>query len=169
MEKICLEFDKCILSSLPADSGLKAYGLCELVKKGDQQEPVTVDKQRKPAAFVDSQNGHFYWRFISGVEAQDEEFSFGIDIADRVSPRLRIFLAHKIKLGEEFVFDFINAIPRKLSLDGYKFIHRGSQIDLITDHEGVYNQEYNETTAYERHRTTHNIYAIEFNLEFIKC
>jgi hypothetical protein len=168
LEKICLEYDKCILAALPT-AGLKAYGLCELIKKSDQQEPVTVDIKRKPAAFIDSMNGHYYWRFIGGTEAEDEEMSFGIDIADRISPRMRIFIAHKIQLGEEFIFEFVKTIPKKLALDGYKFIHRSSSIDLITDHEGVYNQEYNDKTAYERHRTTHNIYAIEFNLEFIKC
>ena len=168
MEKICREIDTCILAALPT-AGLKAYGLCELVSKSDQQNPVTVDKTRKQAAFVDTQNGHFYHRFISGNSTEDEDMSFGIDISDRVSPRMRIFLAYKIQLGEEFVFDFIKAIPKKMALDGYKFVHRSSSVDLITDHEAVYNQEYNEKTAYERHRTTHNIFAIEYNLEFIKC
>lgn len=167
MEKICHEIDKALLAVLP-DQGLKAYGLCELVKKGNQQTPVTVDSTRKPATFVDSLNGHFYHRLLNSSVNEDLDMSFGLDTVDRSSPRLRIFLAYKINLGENFVFEFINAIPRKIEVEGYKFIHRSASIDLIADHEGVYNQEYGDT-SYEKHRTPYNIYAIEFNMEFIKC
>jgi hypothetical protein len=168
LEKICNSIDLEILKALP-NAGLKAYGLCELIKKGDQQNPVTVDSTRKIASFVDSMNGHFYHRLLNSNQNEDEDMSFGDELIIKTAARIRTVLAYKIKLGEEFIFDFINAIPQKTKMDGYKFIHRSVAIDLIVDHEGVYNQEYNETTAYERHRTTYNIFAIEYNLEFIKC
>jgi len=168
LEKICLEIDKAIESALP-NSGLKAYGLCELITKGKQQQPVTVDKTRKPAQIHDAFLGIFYHRLISGTSAQDPDFSFGVDIVDRVSPRLRTFLAYKVELGENFIFDFMAAIPKRITIAGYKLIQRSTQIDLIADHEAVYNQEYNEGTPYEKHRTTYNIYAIEYNIEYILC
>lgn len=146
-----------------------AYGLCELIKKADQQTPVSVDVTRKPATFNSAMNGHFYHRLVSSSQAEDVDMSFGVDISDRVSPRLRTFIAYKIALGEEFIFDFISAIPKKVVMDGYKFIHRSSSLDLIVDHEAVYNQEYGETTPYERHRTVYNIFAVEYNLDFILC
>lgn len=168
MEKICRELDKAILSALP-DKGLKAYGLCELVTKGKQPHPITVDLTRKQAEIHDSFNGIFYHRFLSASPSEDLDNSFGLEISDRVVSRLRTFIAFKVKLGEEFIFDFLNVIPRRITLDGFKFIQRSSSMDLIADHESVYNQEYGESTPYEKHRTTWNIYALEYNIEFILC
>ena len=168
MEKICHEIDKAVLAALP-HAGLKAYGLCELITKGKQRHPVTVDKTRKQAEIHDAFDGIFYHRFLNANPTEDLEFSFGIDITDRISARLRTFIAYKVKLGEEFIFQFAQAIPKRMTIDGYKLIQRSGQIDLIAYHEGVYNQEYTEGTPYEKHRTTYNIYAIEYNIEFILC
>jgi hypothetical protein len=170
LAKICDEIDKAILNALPT-SGLKAYGLCELINKGNQQHPVTHDLTRQPAQINDRFDGIFYHRLLSIESNEDEEISFGVDILDRSNARLRIFLAHKVHLGEGFVMSFKNAIPSKITslpLD-FKFIHRSIGVTINTDHEGVYNQEYGETTPYERHRTTYNIYALEFNLDFVEC
>lgn len=167
MEKICLEIDKAILATLPT-KGLKAYGLCELVTKGKQIHPVTC-KDRKQAEIHDLFDGIFYHRFLNATPAEDVDFSFGIDISDRVSARLRTFVAFKVKLGEEFIFDFIKALPVRMSITGFKLLQRSSNVDLIADHEGVYSQEYGEKTPYEHHRTSWNIYAVEYNIEFILC
>ena len=168
MEKICREIDKAILAALPS-SGLKAYGLCELVTKDKQQHPITVDLTRQQAQIHDKFDGIFYHRFLSSAPTEDTENSFGLQFQDRIVSRLRTFCAFKVKLGEDFIFDFINAIPRKTTMPGFKFIHRSSTLDLIADHEAVYNQEYGDTTPYEKHRTTYNIYAIEYGIEFTLC
>ena len=168
MEKICLEIDKAILAALPS-SGLKAYGLCELIKKSKQYHPVTVDKTRQQAQINDSFDGIFYHRMLNSNVTEDEENSFGLELSDKVFARLRTFCAFKVKLGEEFIFDFIKTIPRKITLTDFKFIHRSASVDLIADHEGVYNQEYGETTPYEHHRVAWNIWAVEYNIEFILC
>jgi hypothetical protein len=168
LEKICREIDRVILATLPS-SGLKAYGLCELVTKDKQQYPITVDITRQQAQIHDRFDGVFYHRFLSSTSSEDTENSFGLQLQDRIISRLRTFCAFNVKLGEYFIFDFINAIPRKTLISGFKFIHRSSALDLISDHEAVYNQEYGETTPYEKHRTTYNIYAIEYNMEFTLC
>jgi hypothetical protein len=167
LEKICSSIDKAILETL-CNKGLKAYGLCELVSKGDQQHPVTYDVKREQAQIHDRFEGIFYHRLLSIESAEDEDMSFGLDILDRTQARFRIFLAYKVHLGERFVIDFKNAIPKKIELDGYKFIHRSATVSTLSDHETIYNQEYG-ATSYERHRTPWNIYAFEYNLEFVEC
>jgi hypothetical protein len=168
LDAICRDIDKAILEALPS-SGLMAYGLCELVTKDKQPHPVTYDVTRKQAQIHDRYDGIFYHRVMSSEAQEDEEMSFGLDIVDRTNVRLRTFIAYKVKLGEKFILDFKNAIPKKIEMEGYKFIHRSTGITINTDHEAVYNQEYGETTPYEKHRTPWNIYALEYNLEFIQC
>jgi hypothetical protein len=167
LEKICLEIDKAILAALPS-AGLKAHGLCELVTKNKQVNPITCDIKRKQADIHDGFNGIFYHRFLSAVPDEDEDFSFGITMSDRIRARLRTFVAYKVHLGEEFIFDFIKAIPKKIEIPGYRFIHRSPAVDLNANHEDVYAQEYGNTN-YEHHRTVYNINAIEYNMEFIIC
>ncbi len=150
-------------------SGLKAYGLCELVLKDNQPNPVTYDLKREQAQIHDRYDGIFYHRLLNSESNEDLDMSFGVYILDRTLARFRIVLAHKVKLGEGFVMDFAKAMPKKIDLTNYKFIHRSANLTIIADHEAVYNQEYGQSTPYERHRTTWNIYALEYNLEFIEC
>lgn len=167
MEKICSSIDKVILETL-CNKGLKAYGFCELVMKSDQPHPVTYDVKREQAQIHDRYDGIFYHRLLSIDSQEDPDISFGMDILDRTNARFRILLAHKVHLGESLVLDFKNAIPKKIELDGYKFIHRSTGVVINTDHEAVYAQEYGNA-PYERHRTPWNIYALEYNLEFVEC
>lgn len=167
MEKICNEIDKVILAALP-NAGLKAYGLCELIKKQNQPIPTTVDSTRKTAEIRSEFDGVFYHRLLSASLLQDEDMSFGDELSDRISARLRTVLAYKVHLGEDFIFDFGKVIPQKIELNGFKFIQRSAAMDLIADHEAVHDQEWG-ATDYERHRTPWNIFAIEYNVEFILC
>jgi hypothetical protein len=154
------------------DKGLKAYGLCELVQKDSKPNPVSVVRNkngdREPAQIHDRFNGIFYHRLLSGNFADDEDYTFGKKVARRFTGRIRTVLAYKIQLGEKFILDFIDAFPGKIdSIGGYKFVHL-SQGTLIADHEAVYNQEYGNN-SYEKHRTPWNIYALEYDIEFILC
>lgn len=171
MEKIFNNIDNGILETF-SNKGLKAYGLCELVHKDGKPNPVMVGRNKKgnrePAQIHDRQDGIFYHRFLSGSFTDDEEFSFGDKMARRFIGRVRTVLAYKIQLGEQFIFDFVKAFPDKIdSLTEYKFVHL-SQGTLIADHEAVYIQEYGDN-SYEKHRTPWNIYALEYDIEFILC
>lgn len=150
------------------DQGLKAYGLCELIQKDGKSNPVTVDRTRQIAQIHDRYNGIFYHRLLSGSFQDDEEFSFGKQMSRRFTGRIRTFIAYKVQLGEDFIFSFVKAFPDKINTpSGYKFVHL-SQGTLIADHEAVYNQEYGNN-SYEKHRTPWNIYALEYDIEFILC
>jgi hypothetical protein len=76
-------------------------------------------------------------------------------------------IALKHSLGEEFIFEFINEIPDKISITGYKFVHLQPGT-LIADHEAVYNQEYGQS-SYDKHRISWNIFALEYDIDFMLC
>lgn len=173
MEEILSNIDAYLLETFKS-SGLKAYGFCELVTKDGKPNPVTCSlkkgEKREMAQIHDQWNGIFYHRMLPSAPAEeDEEFSFGIKMARRQRIRMRMVIAHKVKLGEDLIFQIIEAFPDRREIDGYKFVFL-NQGTLNTDHQGIYIEEYgNDQTTYNKHRTTWNIYAFEYDLEFIKC
>jgi hypothetical protein len=166
LETILNELDRQLLATFKND-GLKAYGFCELVSKGDSIQPVTCNKDRIHAAINDRYDGIFYHRQLANAPiTEDEEFSFG-RLKLRFQPRIRTVIALKHRKGEEFIFSFIEAIPEKIILSGYKFVLL-TPGTLIADQEAVVNQEYGQI-AYEKHRTSWNIYALEYDIDFMLC
>jgi hypothetical protein len=172
LENICNNIDTILLAAFPNES-LKAYGLCELVFKDSKPNPVSVTpvaNTRVPAQIHDQWNGIFYHRLLNSGYVEDLDHSFGDVLRKRFTIRMRTVVAYKIVLGEEFIFEFVKAFPEKLStteLTDYKFVHLG-QGNLIADHETVFIQEYGNN-SYEKHRTPWNIFALEYDIEFIMC
>lgn len=171
MEEILNEIDTNLLATFK-DKGLKAYGYCELVIKDGRPNPISCTPvkgdKRRVAEIHDQYNGIFYHRLLASSPAQDDEdFSFGDTLSKRFALRMRTVCATKVKLGEDFFIDFTNAFPDKITLTGYKFVFL-SQGTVIADHEAVYNQEYGDQ-SYDKHRTSWNIFAFEYDLSFIKC
>jgi hypothetical protein len=171
LETILNEVDRQLQATFK-NKGLKAYGFCELVDKDGKPNPVTcsngINKSRTPAQIHDSHKGIFYHRLLANTPVtEDEEFSFGT-LKLRFQPRIRTVIAFKQSLGEEFIFEFIDAIPDKITtLTGYKFVLL-TQGTLIADHDAVFNQEYGQN-SYEKHRITWNIYALEYDIDFMLC
>lgn len=171
MEEILNNLDTNLLSTFN-DKGLKSYGYCELIQKDGKVNPVTCSltatkKGRITAEIHDRFNGIFYHRLLNSPWSEDEDFTFGQTMAKRFVCRMRTVIAYKIQLGEDFIFDFIKAMPDRISVDGYKFVTFSSGT-LIADHESVSTQEYG-AIPYEKHRTPWNIFALEYDIEFIKC
>jgi hypothetical protein len=168
LETILNEIDQALLSTFK-NKGLKAYGLCELITKDKKVNPVTCNKTRDVAQIHDAFNGIFYHRILSSNPFQeDEEFSFGSIVKRRHSKNMRLVMAFKVELGENFVNEFINEIPDKITtLSNYKFVFLGPGT-LIEDHEAVTLQEYGQI-PYEKHRTSWNIYALEYDIDFMLC
>lgn len=150
-----------------AGEGLKSYGLAELVKKGEQVHPVTIDK-REQIAINDRWEGIVYHRILSGGVAPSEDDSFGATIAKMQSIRIRTVLATKVKKGENFRFEFANAIPEILTVDNFRRIDVSENMTMIEDQEGIYLQEFGGGD-YEKHINSWNINAFEYDVAFVVC
>lgn len=150
----------------------KFWGLAELIIKGADVHPVTVDLLGSPHRYQIAIDDRFdtivYHRALSSVGVDDPD-SFGRGVRKQYNARIRTVLAFKVsKFAEEFVYDFIEALPKDLTITGYNNINTVQNISLIVDQKGVYEQEFGGGD-YEKHITPWNIYAIEHDVEFVKC
>lgn len=167
MTDICENIDQSILDTIPCD-GIKFFGLCELAIKGTQPFPVTIN-DRKQVSIDDNFLGIAYYRLLSSAAPQPEAFMWGNKMNNVFKSRIRNVLAYKVdEFTEEYVFDYVNAIPEWLDLDGYKLVDIENNTTIIADHEAVYKTEFGGGD-YEKHRLAWNIYAIEYDIDFIKC
>lgn len=155
------------MDGLFPDHGCKAYGLAELVKKGAGMSPVHV-ATRAQVAINDKYDVQWYHRIIDSGSVPSEEDSFGDKIAREQKVRIRTVFASKHKKGETIRYDFANALPESIELDGYRRIDLDENLNMIEDQEGVYTQEFGNAD-YEKHILSWNIVAMEYDISFIKC
>jgi len=172
LKDICDQLDKVLIGEFPSD-GIHFEGLCRLVTKSNQPHPVTV-QDNKQVSIQDNWDILCYHRLNgqASFEESDEQ-DFGRSTGRKMIQPVRTVIAHKIKKGEEWIYDFCNGWPESLDvedgsgLDLYEFVDITSMA-LNVDQEGIYIQEFGES-GYEKHRIPWNIYAIEYNIEFIRC
>lgn len=157
---------------------IKLFGFCELMKKtageggAEQVFPVTITDAPADRVHVSLKDIHnlitwIRWTAPVSYEAS-EEWSFGKNEARVGTLQLRIIFAHKTTLGEDLVFDFINAFPSKFTISGFDFVHVLGTPTIDPDHETVYTTELGNT-AYEKHRFTWNVYAVNVAIQFLEC
>lgn len=150
----------------------KFWGLAELIEKGKQVQPVTIDKLGNPVrtqiAIDDRFDGIVYHRMLNSSSIDSPE-SFGANIQIQFNVRLRTVLAYKVsKFAEEFWIDFTEAIPKKLTITDYDFINVAENMSVIKDQKAIYQEEFGGGD-YEKHIIPWNILAIEYDVQFVKC
>lgn len=158
---------------------VKNWGFAELANRENkgktrtstQPIPMTINGtgERKQIS-LDDKNDFIYWiRWTSPVTSrQADEDSWGLSIGSRQILPLRIVLAHKVELGEELVFRVVEGLPGSLIITGYEFVFLNEDYQIDPDHEAIYRTELGDT-VYEKHRFDWNIYAVDLNVEFIRC
>jgi hypothetical protein len=158
-------------------SFLKSFGYVEITNRKtttqNQPIPVTINgTSDREQVSLDDRFQVMSWFRLPGqmtlandVEGNNWSFGFQSNPVQKVG--LRWVIGHRVELGEEFIFDLIEALPYKLSVTGHTIasIDRSS-LTLDADHESVYKTELGET-VYESHRFTWNIYALSVNLSYI--
>lgn len=151
---------------------MKLWGYCELMTRQDQVMPVTIPDRNQVS--IDDRYQLLTWirrdgNVSLGSDIEGNDWSFGLKEAPVQKQNLRIVIAHKVEIGEDFIIDFIKAFPRTFDVDGYSIVsvdNRGISVD--PDHEAVYKTELGET-SYEKHRFTWNVYAVTVPIEYIPC
>jgi len=158
---------------------LLLYGFCELGKRtnADSTQPlpmtITGTHRRKQVA-LDDRFQVVTWTRLPGTitfgETIDESnWAFGLDDGNVSSAGLRMIIAHKVELGENLIVDIARGLPSLLLNDNYKIISIDKAATTIdADHETIYNTELG-AGQYEKHRTAWNMYAVNFNVQYIRC
>lgn len=151
---------------------LKLWGYCELMTKKDQVMPVTIPERKQVS--LDDRFEVITWIRLPGTislgnEIEGNDWSFGLKSAPVQVATLRMIVAHKVIIGEDFIVEFLNRFPRTFDVDGYSIVSVNKPaITVDADHETVYVTELG-ATVYEKHRFDWNIYALAINIEFIPC
>lgn len=156
---------------------IKLFGFSELFKRSagegsvEQNFPATIPDRTKVS--IDDRYNFITWmRWAQPVTyEQSEEWSFGPEDARVGIIPIRLVLAHKTSLGENVVFDFINAFPSKFTISGYQFVFTNANINADPDHESVVQQELGPQNYafYEKHRIKWNVYVLTINVQFMLC
>lgn len=147
--------------------GVQIFAICKLVTKTDQPHPISIadDKQVAPS---DRHEGQIYHRLLNDVAADDPDNSFGKVIQKRHAQQIRTVVMVKRLKGENWIDKLINLIPRNIEgLTDYKLVDIGS-VSKNTDQDTIFKTEFGDS-SYEKHRMTHLIYALEYNIEYIRC
>lgn len=162
MKEITEYIDAHYLSVYP---DYKFWGLAEITDKSGDRFPVTVNGREKVC--LDQRYDCVVWhRELSGVQVENEEESWGLEISNEYRITLRTIVAYKIELGEEFKFEFIENFPA-LDILGYQKMDTSfGRIDL--DHEKIAKEE-EIHTQYNQHRICWNIFTFENEVQFIYC
>ena len=172
MKEICDKLDEVLLTALP-NEGIRFFGLSQLVLKEAQPHPVTI-QDNKQVSIDDKYNAICFHRLNGNASfSESEEQDFGRSTGRKRVQPMRTFIAHKVEKGEEWIDTFLNEIPESLDiedgsgLDLYEFVDI-TNIVVDTDQVGIYETEFGEG-GYEKHRISWNIYALEYDIEFIRC
>lgn len=158
----------------------KLHGYCELMRKtageSEQLMPMKItdgQKERQQVSLNDKYQLITWIRLPGQIQPKTEiegsNWSFGLDDAPVQRATLRMIVAHRVELGENFIINFINNFPSTLEAGGYSFIsvdRLGISVDA--DHEAIYRTELSDT-VYEKHRFNWNIYALSINIDYVPC
>jgi len=155
---------------------MKLWGFCELAHKtsnnqSDQPIPMTAYgyQERKQVALDDRYDVITWQRWVEPLAYNpNEDWSFGRIEAREGILRLRIVVAHKVELGENFIFGFVSGFPSKLDLVGFKYVFVDGSPSINPDHETIYRTELGKT-VYEKHRIPWNLYTVDATFNFIQC
>jgi hypothetical protein len=156
----------------------KLYGFSELVKKSSSEGkedifPMTIPgnpSSRREKVSLDDRYTFITWiRWAQpATYSASEDWSFGKSEARIGEIPLRLILAHKTILGEDVVFDFINAFPSKFTVSGFQFVFINGSPSIDPDHDTIMQTELNGTN-YEKHRFDWNVYVLNINIQFLEC
>ncbi len=163
--KVVTDYIDTYLNIQIADPGIHYYGLAELITRGEERSPATVNN-RDIVSFNNAYSAFCYHRVISNNHAYNEDISFGITRKIQNSVVVRTVLGYKIsEYDEMFRYEFASHFPQVIQLNGYEPIFLEPS-NAIEDHEQIAVDE-SLQTPYEKHRVTWNLYAFENTIEVV--
>jgi hypothetical protein len=182
IDTISLEIEEWVLDYFGDESpemAFKNWGFVELANRSsrgkggttsNQPIPVTItgDGQRLQVS-LDDRYDYMHWiRWVSPLTSVESEVdSWGLREGKRMRLPLRIVVAHKVEIGENFILELVNGLPENVVVEGFDFVFLNSDYSVDPDHEAIYNTELG-ATVYEQHRFDWNLYTIDLNVEFIQ-
>jgi hypothetical protein len=145
----------------------KQFGLCRLVEDTNDKYPATVERQATKAAPDDRFDVLMYHRALGGSPDERPDLSFGKYPVRQNQQRVRTVVF--VKMGNDNrIDDIINAYPQTWKTTNYYNAFVGDGMTLIRDSNAIWNEEFSEAYR-DRYQAKWLIYAIEFDIFYIKC
>lgn len=157
----------------------KLWGYTEIVHKtekgSDQPIPVTINNtsDRQQVSLDDRYQLITWFRLQNQIEIGNEvdgnDWAFGLQQGIVQRATLIWVIAHRVEIGDNWIFEFLKAIPSIFTIPGYQITHIDrNSLTLDTDHENIYLTELGKT-VYEKHRFTWNLNVVSVACEYILC
>lgn len=146
----------------------KQYGLCHLLEGDNERYPATVENQAIKAVPDDRYLICTYHRALGGNLDPREDLSFGISPTVQNSQRVRMVVFIKFGSDQSLIDDIINALPDDFEYSGYQFVNVSQNISLNRDRDSVWTSEFDKAYK-DRYQMKWFVYAIEYDLQYIKC
>lgn len=155
----------------------KLWGYTELVHRtvedSDQPIPVTINNtsDRLQVSLDDRYQLMTWFRLPGTIELKNDidgnDWAFGLQHGIVQRAVLRWIIAHRVEIGDDWIFPFLKALPSGFKLVDYQMIFIDkNRATVDADHEAIYLTELGKT-VYEKHRFTWNLYAISLPVEYI--
>lgn len=146
----------------------RQFGLCHLLEGDNEQYPATIEANAKKATPDDKYLISTYHRILNGNIDPREDLSFGKRITGQNNQRMRMVVFVRLYEDETKIDDIINAMPDSFEMTDYEFANVSRNISLLRDRDAIWTQEF--STAYkDRYQKKWNIYAVEYDLQYIRC
>lgn len=147
---------------------IKQFGLCHLLEGDNEKFPATVETDAVKAVPDDLYLICSYHRLLNGTIEPKEDLSFGKSITGQNNQRVRTVVFSKLGTDDSKIDDIINSLPDVFEVDGYRFANVSKNITLIRDRDAIWSTEFDKAYK-DKYQLVWNIYAIEFDLQYIKC
>lgn len=144
-----------------------SFGLCHLLEGDNERFPATIDKEAVKAVPDDRYEVVIYHRALGGSPDEDPALSFGKNPTRKNKQKVRSIVF--VRMGEnEKIDDIINAYPNSFHTTNYYFANVSENMTLIRDRDNIWNEEF-QGAYKDRYQFVWMVYAIEFDVEYIKC
>lgn len=150
----------------------KSYGLCRQVQDDSGIYPATVKTPSKKVTPDDKWKLAWFHRLLENSPDEDEDQTFGRKIAIRNQQQIRTIVVIELGEGETLIDDFINALPdyineTLITETDYRYIQVMKSIS-VSRGDTVWEAEWGQAYK-DKHQMRYNIYALEYNIDYIKC
>lgn len=145
----------------------RQFGLCHLLEADNGRYPATVERQAKKAMPDDRFLVTTYHRLLDGSTKEREDASFGKTPTIQNDQKVRMVVFTKLDGDDSRIDDIFNAIPSDFTYTGY------AQINIVKNsisrnRQAIWSEEY-EKAYIDKYQMVWQIYAIEYDLQYIKC
>ncbi len=149
--------------------GVNFYGLCHLVEDDNAKNyPATFVQDSEKVSPDDRYLITIYHRILDGNLDPREEVPFGRTVTVQNAQKIRTVVFIKMSESHSKIDDIVNALPDTFEVSGYSFANVSKNIGLQRDQNAIWEDEFGGAYQDKMIKEFY-IYALEYDLQYVKC